>query len=334
MAPPRRQFTGKAPNGDNWGKHGWTPGSLPDQNGKVFVITGGNSGIGLEAARMLGRRCGTVVLLCRSLPRANEAIEELMRTSPANCDYSAIECDLADLSSVASAAEKVRAEHERIDALINNAGIMMVPERTLTKDGFEMHFGTNHLGHFALSAQLSEMVEACGGRFVTVSSQAANGVKNIDFEDPHAENRYSSMLAYAQSKLANLMFAIELQRRLSISGSKATSLACHPGISDTNIAVTGPSQMMRLAIMPVMTLFAQTAARGAIPTVLAAAAKEAEPLGPEQGYYGPTGFQNMGGRVDRAEIKPQALDEEAGRRLWAMSEAMTGVSWPIFKSAA
>lgn len=334
MAPPRRQFTGKGPNGDNWAKHGWMPGSLPDQHGKVFVITGGNSGIGLEAARMLGRRCASVVLLCRSLPRANEAIEDLMRTSPANCDYSAIECDLADLASIARAAEKVRSEHDRIDALINNAGIMMVPERTLTRDRFEMHFGTNHLGHFALSAQLSDLVEASGGRFVTVSSQAANGVRKIDFEDPNAENHYSPLLAYAQSKLANLLFAIELQRRLAIAGCKATSHACHPGISDTNIAVTGPSQMMRFAMVPVMTLFAQSAARGAIPTVLAAAAEEAEPLGAEQGYYGPTGFQNMGGRVDRAEIKPQALDEEAGRRLWAMSEAMTGVSWPIFKSAA
>ncbi|NHK28849.1 SDR family NAD(P)-dependent oxidoreductase [Parvularcula flava] len=327
MAPPRRQFTGKGPNGDNWAKHGWTPGSLPDQNGKVFVITGGNSGIGLEAARMLGRRCATVVLLCRSLPRANEAIEDLRRTSPANCDYSAIECDLADLASVAAAAQKVRSEHDRIDALINNAGIMMVPERTLTKDGFEMHFGTNHLGHFALSAHLSDLVEASGGRFVTISSIAAERARQIDFEDPNAENQYSPMRAYAQSKLANLMFAIELQRRLTINGSKATSHACHPGVSDTNIAVTGPSQMMRLAMMPFLTLFAQTASRGAIPTVLAAAAKEAEPLGPEQGYYGPTGFQKLGGRVDRAEIKPQALDEEAGRRLWAMSEAMTGVSW-------
>ncbi|GGD10091.1 oxidoreductase [Aquisalinus flavus] len=334
MAPPRRQFTGKGPNGDDWGKYGWTPGCLPDQNGKVFVITGGNSGIGLETARMLGRRCATVVLLCRSLNRANEAIEDLRRTSPANCDYSAIECDLADLSSVASAAEKVRSEHDRIDALINNAGIMLVPARTLTRDGFEMHFGTNHLGHFALSPQLSALVEASGGRFVTVSSQAANGMKNFDFDDPHAENRYSSILAYAQSKLANLLFAVDLQRRLEIAGCKATSHACHPGIADTNIAVTGPSQLARFAMMPVMTLFAQTAARGAIPTVLAAAAAEAEPIGPARGYYGPTGFQSMGGRVDRAEIKRQALDEEAGRRLWAMSEAMTGVSWPIFTSAA
>ena len=334
MAPPRRQFTGTGPNGDNWSRHGWTPGCLPDQQGKVFVITGGNSGVGLEAARMLGRRCATVVLLCRSLPRANEAIEDLRRTSPANCDYSAIECDLADLSSVARAAEKVRAEHDRLDALINNAGIMMVPERTLTKDGFEMHFGTNHLGHFALSAHLSGLIEASGGRFVTVSSQAANGMREIDFEDPNAENSYSSLLAYAQSKLANLLFAVELQRRLTLAGCKATSHACHPGMADTNIAVTGPSQLARIALMPVMTLFAQTAARGAIPTVLAAAAQEAEPLAAEQGYYGPTGFQNMRGRVDRAEIKPQALDDEAGRRLWAMSEAMTGVSWPIFKSAA
>ena len=320
MPGPRKQFPDK---------NGWTPDRLPDLTGRVYAITGANSGIGLETARMLGRRCAHVYLLCRDRAKAHDAIEDLQRCSPANCRYETIQCDLGDLASVRAAADRLRTYTDRLDGLINNAGIMMVPRRGETADGFERQFGVNHLGHFALSALVSDMVEAAGGRFVTVSSQAANGTDKLDFENLNGETRYSPMLAYASSKLANLLFALELQRKLKAAGCKAASLAAHPGFAETNIATTGPSRFVNLMIQPMAALLSQSAAKGARPVALAAAEPEATP----GAYYGPNGWMQMGGRVDRAELKPQALDEEAARRLWAVSAAMTNVSWPIFETA-
>lgn len=308
----------------DFGPRGWTPDRLPQLAGKTYLITGANSGIGKHAARMFGERGASVVILCRNKDKAAGAIKDLKAAAPAGT-FDFIPLELADLSSVRLAAKRARERFERIDGLICNAGIMMTPKRQLTADGFEMQFGVNHLGHFALGGLLCDLVEAAGGRFVTVSSLMHHYAAGIRFDDLMFERGYSPTRVYAHSKLANLVHALELDRRLRENARRARSLACHPGYSATNLQSTGPSRLTALLMKPANALFAQPAAKGAIPTVLCAAGPEAEP----GGYYGPTGFQDMIGPVDRARIARPARDDEAARRLWEESEKLTGVSWPV-----
>lgn len=311
-----------------FGPEGWLPARLPDLSGKTIFITGGNSGIGKEAARMLGARGARVTLFSRNREKAASAVRDLEARAPEGAfDY--IPLDLADLSSVRAAASEARNRCDKIDALINNAGIMMTPRREITADGFELQFGVNHLGHFALAGLLSDLVEAAGGRFVAVSSLMHHYAPKLRLDDLMHERGYSPVRAYAHSKLANLVYALELNRRLERRGARARSYACHPGYADTNLQSTGPSLLMALMMKPATALFSQPADRGAIPTVLAAAGAEAE----AGGYYGPTGFQDMKGPVDRAGVARQARDEKAARRLWEQSEKLTGVIWPIFERA-
>ncbi|MCB9956480.1 MAG: oxidoreductase [Parvularculaceae bacterium] len=307
-----------------FGPSGWTPDRVPDLKGKTFLITGGNSGIGREAARILGACGARVIILCRSKGKASVALAELAAVAPRGT-FESIALDLADLSSVRLAAKQARERVSGIDGLINNAGIMMVPKRELTADGFEMQFGVNHLGHFAFAGLLCDLVEKAGGRFVAVSSLMHRYAPRIRVDDLNYEHGYTPTAAYAHSKLANLVYALELNRRLAASGCKARSFACHPGYSNTNLQSTGPSQIMALAMKPLTALLSQSAAKGAIPTVLCASSPEAD----AGGYYGPTGFRDMKGPVDRSEIGPQALDGTAARKLWEASEKLTGVTWSI-----
>ena len=297
----------------------WTPEGLHDLQGRLFVVTGGNSGLGFEAARMLARRNADIVIAARNPAKAEAAADALADAGSGRKET--LTLDLADLSSVRAAAEKLGRRTVKIDGLINNAGVMQTP-RSATRDGFEMQFGVNHLGHFLWTALNLEMVEAVGGRVVTVSS-IAHRYGRLNFGDLMLSRSYGPTRAYCQSKLANLVFALELQRRLSARGSKVLSVACHPGYSDTNLQSSGPGALLSSVYVVTNALFAQSAKRGALPTVLAAAGEEAR----GGGYYGPTGFRELRGPVGEAAISVRARDEAAGRRLWAESERLVGHQW-------
>lgn len=294
----------------------WKPDLLPDLTGKTYVITGGNSGLGLETARMLGKAGAGLVLACRSPERAEAAKLELSSQTHAPVDL--VRLDLSDLSSVRAGAVEVRARHARIDGLINNAGIMQTPQQK-TKDGFELQLGTNHLGHFLWTNLLIDLVEAAAGRVVVVSS-IAHRFGEIALDDLMSENDYTPTKAYAQSKLANLMFALELDRRLQAAGCKAVCIACHPGYSSTNLQSTGPRGLFSLLYKLANPLLAQSAAAGAIPTVLAAAGKEAQ----RGGYYGPQKMSEARGPVSDASVASRALDREVAEKLWHASEELIG----------
>lgn len=307
------------------GTKGWTPDLLPDLSGRAYVISGGNSGIGYEAARMLGANGAAVTILCRNEEKAANAIEALKAAAPRGA-YDAVPLDLESLTSVADAATALRKRHDKIDGLINNAGIMMPPRRQLTKDGFELQIGVNHFGHFALNAALCDLVEAAQGRFVSVASIAHKFAPGIRWDDIHFERGYSPTRAYAQSKLANLIYARDLNRRLTDGGLNARAYACHPGYSATNLQTTGPGAIMGLLIKPMTAIFSQSAEKGAYPSVLCAAGAEAEP----GGYYGPTRNGEMVGPVRDAKVARPARDIAAGERLFDLTRDAVGAHWSIF----
>jgi len=311
-------------NTNPFGNKGWTGDRLPDLSGKRYVITGGNSGIGLEASRMLGKRGGAVTILCRNEEKARHAVTMLKEAAPQGT-YDYVLMDLADLSTVRRAADDIRRKYKTIDALINNAGIMMVPKRKLTVDGFETQIGVNHFGHFALNALLCDIVEASSGRFVSIASIAHHFANGLRFDDLMFEKGYTPTRAYAQSKLANLSYAFELNRRLEAGGLTARAYACHPGYSETSLQSTGPGAIATLMMKPLTAIFSQSAAKGALPTVLCAAGDDAEP----GKYYGPTGFQNMRGPVGEARATHAARNEAAASKLWEISEQLTQTHWKI-----
>ncbi|MCV6575924.1 MAG: oxidoreductase [Cohaesibacter sp.] len=295
----------------------WTDHRLPDLFGKRYVITGGNSGVGFEAARLLGQKGADIILACRSVEKAKDAKKRLEAVSLGNVDI--IRLDLSDLASVREAAYELRRSFNGLDGLINNAGIMQTPELK-TKDGFELQFGTNHLGHFLLTHLLLDMVERRKGRIVVVAS-LIHKMGKLHFDDLMLTDGYSPTKAYAQSKLANLMFAFELDRRLQAAKSPAIAIACHPGYSATNLQFTGPKGLMNLLYKLTTNWTAQSSSKGALPSVLAAAGTEAK----RGAYYGPTGFMDMRGPVSDAGVAPHALDEAAARRLWQESERLLGL---------
>lgn len=296
---------------------------IPDQTGRVIVITGANSGLGLAAARELTKRRATVVLGCRSAQNAARTRDDLLRATPrASVEVGVV--DVSSLGSVRAFAEALQRRFPVLDVLINNAGIMATP-RALSVDGFEMQFATNHLGHFALTGRLLPLLrDRSGSRVVAVSSIAARSGR-IDFDDPMGERSYDPWQAYNQSKLANLMFAFELQRRLAKSGAATTAIAAHPGASTTNLFATPGGFLTKRVISPLMNgLLFQPAERGVLPILLAAASPFAQP----GGYYGPSGFQEMKGDPAPARVPPQALDAEVAARLWRLSEQLTGITYP------
>ncbi len=308
------------------GVKSWTADRLPDLKGKCFVITGGNSGIGYDAAKMLGDRGADIVLACRSPEKAKSAQQKLQSQIKGKVDV--VQLDLSDLSSVRAGAEQVRAICPKIDGLINNAGIMQTPALT-TKDGFELQFGTNHLGHFLWTGLLLDLVEAAKGRVVVVSS-IAHKMGKIHFDNLMLTEGYTPSKAYFQSKHANILFAFELDRRLKETGSKAMAIACHPGYSATNLQSTGPKGFLNLLYKPLNALMAQPSHLGALPTVLAAAGVEAK----RGAYYGPTGFYDARGPVSDSGVAEHALDQEVWRRLWNVSEDLVGYEWDFVEKAA
>ncbi len=311
-----------------FGPDGWTPDRLPDLTGMVFVITGGNSGIGFETARALVQAGGEVIVLCRNVEKGRAALKRLRQTRE-NAQVDMVAMDLSDLASIQGAVQILRERLTKIDALINNAGLMMIPNRTLTRDGFETQFGVNHLGHFALNAALCDLVETAGGRFVCVTSIAAQFSKGLPFDDLMSEKSYSPTRAYANSKLANLIYAKELDNRLADEGLNARAYACHPGYSATNLQSTGPGALSAMLMRPFTKILSQPAEKGAIPSLLCAAGEEVEP----GGFYGPTGFMEMTGPVGPAKLKPGSIAASAGFELWEASVKYTGADWAIFNES-
>lgn len=304
----------------------WTPNRIPPQDGRVAVITGANSGIGFHAARQLARHGAHVVMACRNEKKAREAMASI-RSEIADASLSFVPLDLSSQKSVRDAATLIRRQQRKIDLLLNNAGLMWL-EQGLTEDGFEQQIGTNHFGHFTLTLQLLErMVKVPGSRIVTVSSIAHRGGR-IHFDNLTLQGEYGRQKAYAQSKLANLMFAIELDRRLQRSGAQTRSLACHPGVSNTNLAVPGIVEQSPLKIGKIVDwiwpLFTQSAEKGAWPTLYAATSADAE----GGHYYGPNGWFEAMGAPAPARARRYAQDPEKGQRLWQLSEQLTGEHYP------
>jgi NAD(P)-dependent dehydrogenase (short-subunit alcohol dehydrogenase family) len=303
----------------------WTEANVPDQKGRTVVVTGANTGIGFETARVLAGRGACVVLACRDAKKAETASNRITGLVP-NTDVHTVQLDLASLASVRGAAAELRSAYRGIDLLINNGGVMEPPyERTA--DGFELTFATNHLGHFALTGLLLEqLLERPGSRIVTVSSEGhARGV--IAFGDLQSENGYEPAEAYCQSKLANLLFTYELDRRLRAAGTKTLAVACHPGIVLTNLYRTR-SKLERAPLSPRLRLlnsrFTQSTRMGALPTLRAAT----EPSAGGGEFYGPPRRGYTGYPV-RVESSPRSHDEDAQRRLWQESERLTGVAYSI-----
>ncbi|MCC6640258.1 MAG: SDR family oxidoreductase [Deltaproteobacteria bacterium] len=303
----------------------WTAADLPDLSGRVFVVTGGNSGIGLETARELARKGGHVVIGCRDEARAVHAMGEIRASAP-HAAVESLPLDLADLASVRTFAETLGKRHARLDVLCNNAGVMALPYRKTT-DGFEMQIGTNHLGHFALTGLLLRLLLATpGARVVTIAS-GAHRYGRICFDDLQSERRYGKWRAYAQSKLANLLFGFELARRMDAARADLVSVAAHPGYAATNLPSAGPrmsgSWLGERAVALGNRLLAQSPAMGALPSLYAIAAPDVR----SGEYYGPDGLREMRGHPRRVAAARRARDPETAERLWQISEALTGVRW-------
>ncbi len=308
---------------------GWTTDEMPRLDDSTVVVTGANSGIGFEGTAAFARKGATVLMACRSVERGERAATEIRERVP-DADLEVRRCDLADLASVEAFADGVREDFDGVDVLCNNAGVMAIPRRE-TDDGFEMQLGVNHLGHFALTGHLWPALRAGAGeaRVVTQSS-GAHEAGAMDFEDLHRDRSYGKWSAYGQSKLANLLFTYELDRRLAAADvDDVTAVACHPGYAATNLQYRGPREIgstVRLAAMKVANaVFGQSAAKGALPMLFAATADRV--TGGE--YVGPGGFLNMRGHPEFQRSNDASYDRETARRLWTVSETETGVSFDL-----
>jgi NAD(P)-dependent dehydrogenase (short-subunit alcohol dehydrogenase family) len=304
----------------------WTPAHMPDLSGKTVVVTGANSGIGLEAAHALAAKRAHVVLACRSMETGRAAIARIEGAVP-GAEVTLRALDLADLGSVRRFAETFRSEHAKLDLLVNNAGVMALPYAK-TADGFEMQMGTNHLGHFALAALLWPSLLAAQPARVVVVGSVAHFFGTIRFHDPNWQKGYSRWAAYAQSKLANMLFAKELARRAASAGVGVKCVACHPGYASTSLQVKTAKIRGSSLEETLMNLgnhaFAQSAAWGALPTLYAATAEV------EAGeYIGPDGPLGLVGVPARARTSKRANDPEIAARLWTLSEELTGHAFEV-----
>lgn len=300
----------------------WTTANIPPQAGRCAVVTG-TGGLGFETALALARAGAEVIIAGRDPRKGAEAVGAIRKAAPA-ADVRFEALDLANLASVADFAARLRAQRASLDLLINNAGVMTPPTRQTTADGFELQFGTNYLGHFALTAHLMPLLRnGAPARVVTVSSVAARGGM-IDFTDLNAERGYQPMPAYGQSKLACLMFALELQRRSDAGRWGVASIAAHPGIARTELLHNAPGRGSASSrVRNLLWFLFQPAARGALPSLFAATAPDAR----GGAYYGPDRLGETRGYPTRARFPAQALDATAAARLWALSERMTGVGF-------
>src|SRR5271163_437626 len=301
----------------------WSTADVPDQTGRVAVVTGSNTGIGYHTAAVLAESGARVVLAVRNLEKGNLALARIVAANP-RADVTLQELNLSSLDSVRSAAGALRDAYPRIDLLINNAGVMWTPKQ-LTAEGFEMQFGTNHLGHFALTGLLlNNLLPVRGSRVVTVSSTGHRIRAAIHFDDLHWEHGYDRYAAYGQSKLANLLFTYELQRRLADHRKNTIAVAAHPGASSTELGRNVPTLIKPLFAVAGGLLF-QGAAMGALPTLRAATDPDVE--GGQ--YYGPDGLGEQRGHPKLVSSSAQSHDEDLQQRLWTVSEELTGVTYPV-----
>ena len=294
----------------------WTARDVPDQHGRVVVVTGANTGLGFETAKILAEHGAAVVLAVRDVDKGAQAAARMTG------DVAVQRLDLTSLESIRTAAAALRDAHPRIDLLINNAGVMYTPKQA-TQDGFERQFGTNHLGHFAFTGLLLDrMLPVPGSRVVTVSSNGHRIRAAIHFDDLQWERSYSRAGAYGQSKLANLMFTYELQRRLAAHGTTTVAAAAHPGVSNTELVRNSPA-VVRALMDRLAPLITQPAESGALPTLRAAT--DPAVLGGQ--YYGPGGRGEVRGHPRLVTSSPESYDLAIQQRLWAVSEDLTGVKF-------
>jgi NAD(P)-dependent dehydrogenase (short-subunit alcohol dehydrogenase family) len=305
----------------------WTAANIPSQDGKLAIVTGANSGLGFRTARGLAQAGATVVLACRDVYRAEDAKRRILAEAP-RAKVETRTLDLASLGSTRKFADDFVAEGRLLDLLINNAAVMATPRRQTTADGFELQFGVNYLGHFALTGLLlPALMSAKAARIVTVAS-IAHKRGAISFDDLNLERSYRPWKAYSQSKLANLMFALELDRRLKQAGAPVMSVAAHPGVSRTSLVANsdpGRRSLVKLVMQLGVDWFAQSDSVGALPILFAATSPAAQ----AGAYYGPDGFREMRGYPVEVWPARQACDVSAAGRLWEAAEALTGVRWEI-----
>lgn len=298
-------------------RKGFTDADVPDQSGKTFFVTGANTGLGYEASKVLASKGARVLLGCRNAEKAADAITRIQADHP-SADVVHVSLDLGDLASVEAAAKVVRQE-PRLDGLINNAGIMM-PPYGLTKDGFEQQFGVNHLGHFALTGHLLPLLETTEGSRIVNTSSNGHKMGEMAWDDLKAETKYSATLRYGMTKLANLLFTLELSKRLADAESGVLAVTVHPGGADTEL---GRHIGMAKFLQPLLRPFLNSALQGAWPTLMGATWPDAQP----NHYYGPNGIFELAGPAKIVKGNAKSQDPERARKLWEVSEELTGVKY-------
>jgi len=301
----------------------WVKQNIPELSGRVIIVTGGNSGLGYESLKAFASKGAELIMTARTMEKGESARESIVRDFP-EADISVMILDLSDLTSVKAFAESFRAKYDRLDVLLNNAGIMITPY-FLTKDGFEGQMGINHLGHFALTLRLRDIIKnTSGARVVNVSSNA-HKMGRMDFDNFLFEGgkSYSPMKSYSRSKLANLLFTYELQRRFEANAMDAMAIAAHPGTSQTNLDRYIKSKFFYRLLYPLISALSQDAEMGALPQIRAAADPDAK--GGE--YYGPSGLGEIKGYPERTRSSRASYSVEDARKLWELSEKLTGVKW-------
>ena len=294
--------------------------NITNQQGKVIIITGANAGLGYETVLGFAKKNATVIMACRSVSKAENAKQQILKQVP-SADLHFIQLDLTDLDTVKSFAKQFKEKFARLDVLINNAGVM-IPPYAQTKNGFELQMGANYFGHFLLTGLLLDVLEKTDASRIVSLSSLAHVAGRINFDDIHWEKSYSKMKAYQQSKLANLMFALELQRRLDQSKSTTISVAAHPGISPTELSRHIP-KMMYYVFLPLVSFISHKPDKGALPTLMAAT--KAGIRGGD--YFGPIGYREMKGDAGVARIASHAKNEEVAKKLWQLSEQLTGFEY-------
>lgn len=303
---------------------GWTPKQLGSLTGKTYVITGANTGAGFEATRAFLSKGAKVVMMNRNADKSNAAIATLKQEFGSDADVTLVRMDLAVLDSVREAAAEVMEKVPRIDALICNAAIAQVAKQVITVDGFESQLGVNHFGHFLLCGWLFERIEASGGRIVVVGSNAYKmGLKRIQFEDLNFDKNYTAWNSYAQSKLAQMMFAYELQRRVRAAGKSIQVQVCHPGASRTNLLMNTASPFNKMVWSLLSRVIAQSAEKGSWPEVMCATAEGLK----SEALYGPTKRAETVGPIGECPLEKLALNQEAAAKLWTLSEQKTSLRW-------
>jgi len=310
-------------NANPFGAQGWTPERMSSHEGKTYVITGANAGAGFEAAKLLAKHGAEIIMASRNPTKVDAAITAIKNEVGSDAKLTRIDLDLASLKSVRAAAEQILAKVPQIDGLVCNAAIAQVAKQELTEDGFESQLGVNHYGHFLLCGLLYERVKASKGRIVVVGSMGYQmGTKRIPFEDMNWDGKYNPMNAYCASKLAQMMFAYELQRRVQAADDDIEVHICHPGAARTELSKEEANLVTKI-LFKIMSPLAQSAEKGSWPEALCLNENRLKP----ERFYGPTQRANMVGIIGETDLQDHALDQEVAARLWALSEEQTGLAW-------